>query len=182
MGQTTSIQSSAASAPSAGSCPVDHRALAASSSPQPASASSGCCPIDHSSLSKSQLPPSHPPVASSSGLAQCPIQHDANTLDSRNQMPVLSQAPAAAQSTYLPTDRETSSIPRDEGGKWEYPSPQQFYNALVRKGWETPEEHVETMVNIHNFLNEMAWDEVKRWEKEACPYVAGLYIYPVASD
>ncbi|EIM86676.1 cytochrome c and c1 heme-lyase [Stereum hirsutum FP-91666 SS1] len=84
-------------------------------------------------------------------------------------MPVLSQAPAAAQSTYLPTDRETSSIPRDEAGKWEYPSPQQFYNALVRKGWETPEEHVETMVNIHNFLNEMAWDEVKRWEKEACP-------------
>jgi hypothetical protein len=49
--------------------------------------------------------------------------------------------------------------------KWEYPSPQQFYNALVRKGWETPEEHVETMVDIHNFLNERAWMEVLKWEK-----------------
>ncbi|ETW78853.1 hypothetical protein HETIRDRAFT_420076 [Heterobasidion irregulare TC 32-1] len=66
----------------------------------------------------------------------------------------------------LPTERETSSIPRDAAGRWEYPSPQQFYNALVRKGWETPEEHVETMVQIHNFLNEMAWDEVKRWEDQ----------------
>lgn len=89
-------------------------------------------------------------------------------------MPVLSQYPAVAQSTYLPTDRETSSIPRDEGDRWDYPSPQQFYNALVRKGWETPEEHVETMVQIHNFLNEMAWDEVQKWEKEVSSYVSSI--------
>ncbi|EPQ31787.1 uncharacterized protein PFL1_01119 [Pseudozyma flocculosa PF-1] len=55
----------------------------------------------------------------------------------------------------------------ESGSKWEYPSPQQFYNALVRKGWETPEEHVETMVLIHNFLNEQAWLEVLEWEKLA---------------
>jgi len=82
-------------------------------------------------------------------------------------MPVLSQAPAPNQSVALPTDRTLSSIPKaDESAKWEYPSPQQFYNALVRKGWETPEEHVETMVHIHNFLNERAWEEVLRWERE----------------
>ena len=51
------------------------------------------------------------------------------------------------------------------GGVWEYPSPQQFHNALVRKGMETKEEDVEMMVQIHNFLNERAWDEVVRWEK-----------------
>jgi hypothetical protein len=39
----------------------------------------------------------------------------------------------------------------------------------VRKGWETPEEHVETMVEIHNFLNERAWNEVIKWEKRAYP-------------
>ncbi|CAD6884811.1 unnamed protein product [Tilletia laevis] len=50
---------------------------------------------------------------------------------------------------------------------WEYPSPQQFYNALVRKGWETPEEHVEAMVMIHNWLNEAAWQEVLEWERLA---------------
>lgn len=83
-------------------------------------------------------------------------------------MPSLPQTPLD-NSDQLPTDRSLSSIPRaaDAGGKgtWEYPSPQQFYNALVRKGWETPVEHVETMVEIHNFLNERAWGEVLKWEK-----------------
>lgn len=83
---------------------------------------------------------------------------------------------APGQVLDLPTERETSSIPRphreDEvseedrhSGKWEYPSPQQFYNALVRKGWETPEDSIEMVVAIHNFLNERAWDEVMKWEK-----------------
>lgn len=49
---------------------------------------------------------------------------------------------------------------------WEYPSPQQFYNALVRKGWETPEESVEMMVHIHNWLNEAAWQQVRTWEEK----------------
>ncbi|EIW79315.1 cytochrome c and c1 heme-lyase [Coniophora puteana RWD-64-598 SS2] len=80
-------------------------------------------------------------------------------------MPNLSQAPAASQTAELPIERTISSIPREEGSKWEYPSPQQFYNALVRKGWETPEEHIETMVDIHNFLNEQAWLEVLKWER-----------------
>jgi hypothetical protein len=42
----------------------------------------------------------------------------------------------------------------------------------VRKGWETPEEHVETMVEIHNFLNERAWLEVLKWERRRDAYVA----------
>ena len=84
-------------------------------------------------------------------------------------MPTLSQMPASHQAVALPTERETSSIPRDQASKWEYPSPQQFYNALVRKGWETPEEHVETMVQIHNFLNEQAWQEILKWEQKENP-------------
>ncbi|KLO19015.1 cytochrome c and c1 heme-lyase [Schizopora paradoxa] len=87
----------------------------------------------------------------------------------------LSHAPAPNQRIALPTEREASTIPRpaspdgSAGGVWDYPSPQQFYNALVRKGWETPEEHIETMVQIHNFLNERAWDEVVKWEKRVDP-------------
>jgi len=57
-------------------------------------------------------------------------------------------------------------VSESSSNNWEYPSPQQFHNALVRKGWETPEEHVETMVEIHNFLNEEAWKEVLKWEKK----------------
>ena len=85
-------------------------------------------------------------------------------------MPELSQERAAQQASVLPTDRETSTIPRDgSGNNWEYPSPQQFHNALVRKGWETPEEHVEMMVQIHNFLNEQAWLEILKWERKEQP-------------
>jgi hypothetical protein len=70
-----------------------------------------------------------------------------------------------------------SSIPRaKDSSKWEYPSAQQFYNALVRKGWETPEEHVQTMVDIHNFLNEEAWQEILKWEP---PYVAFFLSLPL---
>jgi hypothetical protein len=82
-------------------------------------------------------------------------------------MPHLAQSRAPGQTLDLPTERTTSSIPRDSSARWDYPSPQQFYNALVRKGWETPEEHVETMVDIHNFLNEEAWNEVVKWEQRA---------------
>jgi len=93
-----------------------------------------------------------------------------------NAPPILTQERAPSQTADLPTERTESSIPRGDGdgdgddaaGKknWEYPSPQQFYNALVRKGFPTPENEVETMVEIHNFLNEKAWDEVQKWEAQ----------------
>jgi hypothetical protein len=140
------------------SCPVDHTSLEKRAQ---STSSAASCPIDHASISK----------PSSAGPAQCPIQPDA--LDPRNHLPTLTQERAPSQSIDLPTDRSTSSIPRDAAGNWEYPSPQQFYNALVRKGWETPEAEVETMVQIHNFLNEKAWEEVHKWEAQVnkcvCP-------------
>ncbi|KAG1769564.1 cytochrome c heme lyase [Suillus placidus] len=118
------------------------------------------CPIQHN----------NPPVAKSSG--GCPIDHSSlNTLNPSNQMPNLPQTPIYPQAVPLPTERTMSSIPRVVDAEtstrhtWEYPSPQQFYNALVRKGLDTPAEHVETVVEIHNFLNERAWGEVLKWER-----------------
>ena len=142
MGQTVSSPLSSASEPPS-SCPMH----------QKPSASSSGCPIQHD-----------PPVKSAP--AQCPVDHGQN-LNPLNQMPTLAQEPSPNQSTTLPLTRTESSIPRDRSAKWEYPSPQQFYNALVRKGRETPEEHVEIMVEIHNFLNEEAWQEVLKWEKRS---------------
>jgi cytochrome c heme-lyase len=72
------------------------------------------------------------------------------------------------QSIALPLDRETSSIPKGDGtgANWEYPSPQQMYNAMLRKGYtDTPEDAVESMVAVHNFLNEGAWAEIMEWER-----------------
>ena len=79
----------------------------------------------------------------------------------------LSQSRASNQTIGLPTDRETSSIPRgDADSNWEYPSPQQMYNAMLRKGYDdTPQDAVESMVAVHNFLNEGAWGEIVNWER-----------------
>ena len=100
--------------------------------------------------------------------SQCPIDNSINPL---NKMPSsISQSPAPLQSSLLSTSRTQSSIPKDHSAKWEYPSPQQFYNALVRKGWVTPEEHIDTMVQIHNFLNEQAWLQVLKWEMRQTGY------------
>ncbi|KAI1796594.1 cytochrome c and c1 heme-lyase [Ganoderma leucocontextum] len=157
MGQAAS-QSVASSPAVPAQCPIDH------STQKSAPAK---CPISHNKPAAASSSPS------SSGPAQCPISHDAGGVNPLNQMPALSQLPAEQQLSALPTERETSNIPRDEGGtKWEYPSPQQFYNALVRKGWETPEEHVETMVQIHNWLNEQAWEEILKWEHKEDPLAA----------
>ncbi|CAE6426231.1 unnamed protein product [Rhizoctonia solani] len=146
------------------------------SAPAPAPA-----PVNSHAGATGAPPPNCPMhAATPPPVAQCPIPHDPNSLNPHNNMPILNQNRSPGQLMDLPTDRSVSSIPRAAGstygpagptagadtaaGKWEYPSPQQFYNALVRKGWETPEEHVETMVHIHNFLNEEAWLEVLRWE------------------
>jgi cytochrome c heme-lyase len=79
----------------------------------------------------------------------------------------ISQDRASNQTFSLPTDREPSSIPKGTGeGNWEYPSPQQMYNALLRKGYDdTDPTAVESMVSVHNFLNEGAWAEVTEWER-----------------
>jgi cytochrome c heme-lyase len=40
-----------------------------------------------------------------------------------------------------------------------------MYNAMLRKGYtDTPVDAVESMVAVHNFLNEGAWSEILEWE------------------
>lgn len=117
---------------------------------------------------------------SMSGAAKCPVQHDTiDSLNPLNSIPKnLSVTRAPGQVMDLSTERTASTIPRpkapdddpypssEHNGRtvWDYPSPQQFYNALVRKGWETPEESIDMVVDIHNFINEQAWQEVMKWE------------------
>lgn len=165
--QSTPAPPSSSSATPPPGCPMHEPSTPAAS-----------CPIDHSTLTPSQ---------------KAAFDHarpgDVNQL---NNIPTLAQQPSPGQKLDLPLERTISSIPRasssnaspsacpvahgtkkegegvtgkSEEGQWEYPSPQQFYNALVRKGWETPEESVEMMVNIHNWLNEEAWSQVRKWEE-----------------
>lgn len=85
--------------------------------------------------------------------------------------PAASAAPAACPVAHGDMKGKAKAADQDaaSANNWVYPSPQQFYNALMRKGKETPEESVDSMVEIHNFLNEKAWDEIRRWEDRRSP-------------
>lgn len=55
-------------------------------------------------------------------------------------------------------------VATSSGKTWVYPSHQQFYNAMKRKGWDPHEEDMPTVVAIHNAVNERCWHEVLKWE------------------
>ena len=89
-------------------------------------------------------------------------------------MPPPNQRPAPDQPFPLSTRREKSTIPKSQsqsqgGDTWEYPSPQMFWNAMLRKGWrwqedQLSEKDMDNIIRIHNANNEEAWREVLKWE------------------
>jgi len=111
------------------------------------------------------------PISFKDDSPSCPVAH--GQLDPKNLMPYnISQKPSPKQNKALKTEREVSSIPRadQENRNWEYPSHQQMYNALLRKGYDdTDEQAIPSMVGIHNYLNEGAWREIEKWERKYTP-------------
>lgn len=122
-----------------------------------------------------------------SDTAGCPILHDSKTpvkniFNKLNNMPAfISDKKQNWQKLNLSTKNTTSKIPKnstDEQGNselWEFPSPQKMYNAMLFKGKidlntgeEIPEDGVESMVYVHNYLSEGCWQEILEWEK---PYI-----------
>ena len=89
-------------------------------------------------------------------------------IDPTNNMPqVANQMPAPNQSQSLSTHRVSSTIPKGNAATtWTYPSPQMFYNALARKGklGDTQESDMESVVALHNRMNESTWQQVVQWE------------------
>ncbi|KAF6233798.1 hypothetical protein HO173_008010 [Letharia columbiana] len=154
------------------------RSLAPQSLPSSDAAPPPGCPM-HKATSTSPFPPQNS-SRSPADASSCPISSPnaplspstakpstLSKLNPLNYMPSnLSQSRSTNQTIALPTSRTTSSIPRgDAEANWEYPSPQQMYNAMLRKGYDdTPEDAVESMVAVHNFLNEGAWAEIEGWE------------------
>lgn len=92
-----------------------------------------------------------------------------------NMMPSLPNRSLDDAARELPTSREVSSIDRTEDGeKWVYPSPMQFYNALALKNKTRPEDapYIPEAVFVHNRVNERSWEKVLEWEKRhfrTCP-------------
>lgn len=92
----------------------------------------------------------------------------AQPIDPKNMMPPPNQAPSPGQKKPLSTTRVQSTIPK--GGTvdntWLYPSPQIFYNALVRKNkaQNVDEDDMDIVVAIHNEMNERTWRKLLQWE------------------
>lgn len=137
--------------------PTEQQPSSKSATPSPPRDSR--CPVDHS-----RRPQSGCPRDSTSR----------STFNPRNNMPDLPNAPMyqTVSSAPLSTSREVSSIPMNAQGElWEYPSPQQMFNAMARKGYDgTNPQDVPAMVAIHNWLNEGSWEQILEWERKYFPY------------
>lgn len=85
----------------------------------------------------------------------------------RNNMPDFPQSLATNQTAPLSTKREVSSIPKtgSASSNWEYPSPQQFFHALLRRNKTAEEDSMESVVYVHNQVNEDSWRAVLQWER-----------------
>jgi cytochrome c heme-lyase len=62
--------------------------------------------------------------------------------------------------------------PLSPDATWIFPSPQRFYNAMAKKGWDPHEPDMAWVVGIHNTVNERTWAEVLKFESlhsSSCP-------------
>ena len=135
----------------------------------------GKCPVGLGSSDKVFL--EQAAGAAAAAAAGQHAQHQAPAVDPRNNLPkVAEQKPWPGQRIPLNTHRVESVIPKAEftpehqtrvreSSSWMYPSEQQFYNAMKRKGWQPREEDMKIVVSIHNHVNDRAWSHVMRYEE-----------------
>ena len=150
-------------------CPIDHSSSSKPSSSAPSSSSStsasaATCPIDHGGASAAAAAAAPAPPRSRGTVYNVYSQ----PIDPSNQMPATAaQAPSPGQTKPLSTNRVQATIQKGgTDGTWTYPSPQMFWNALVRKGKAdgVSEDDMDSVVSIHNEMNERAWAGLLTWE------------------
>lgn len=138
------------------------------------------CPVDHSKRGEwMEKMKSNPETEK---ISACPVDHSsrAKWLESVSVSATAPEAievkegctseslgdPKYTTNTDLPTEREVSSIPRtDTRSNWIYPSQKQFYEAMKRKNWNPEAEDMQSVVPIHNSVNELAWNHILNWER-----------------
>jgi len=132
--------------------------------------------------------------SNSTELSACPAKGEAEKVPaSIEEASKYSHSPATGQRIPLSTYRVISSIPRGDEendavlsstttknnnktvppvhqppdrSNWQYPSEQQFYNSMLRKGHRPPIKSIPSVLQIHNAVNERSWSQVTKWEKE----------------
>jgi len=128
-------------------------------------------------------------TTNNNNISECPVKGNkymqpASIEEAANH----SQLAHPGQKIPLSTQRVISSIPRGDNeednkesnsnqtkvpahqptnsSKWQYPSEQQFYNAMRKKGYQPPIESIPSVLQIHNAVNERSWSQICKWEKE----------------
>jgi cytochrome c heme-lyase len=155
-------------------CPVDHSA-------QVRTRSNSTPWLYFFPSSKPSIPDETTPDSS-----KCPVNKEdksslVSIVASLEEAAGHAQTPQPDQQIPLQTNRQISSIPRGSDAKvapahqfapeststanWLYPSEQQMYNAMRKKGWSNvPEESIPVVLQIHNNINERTWGQIQSWE------------------
>ncbi|CAK4033079.1 cytochrome c1 heme lyase [Lecanosticta acicola] len=71
----------------------------------------------------------------------------------------------SAERAALPANNEKDTGHDRDSGNWIYPSQEMFFNAMQRKGHSADPSDMQSIVPIHNAVNERAWSEIKVWER-----------------
>ncbi|GKY91896.1 hypothetical protein MPSEU_000161200 [Mayamaea pseudoterrestris] len=175
--------SPSSSASSGSGCPVNHQ-HATSTWPWASAASSKITsrPIDASD--KQQQPPpalSYQPasIEEAAQHAQTPQPDQRVKLGTERQVSSIPRGDLnvninGSPSTGCPMSADSAAAPQlphhqhddpSKASNWVYPSEQQLYNAMRRKGWtNVPEDSISTVLNIHNTINERTWTMIQQWE------------------
>lgn len=147
-----------------GECPVNKgmsgKVMQALTSANSASGAPGGCPVVAAGSDNLKKKPS------STGPVYNVYSQE---IDPTNMMPPANQEPAPGQQVPLSKERVVSNIPKGgTEGTWLYPSPQMFWNSLVRKGKTdgVQENDIDVVVAIHNEMNERTWQQVVHWESK----------------
>lgn len=140
-------------------CPVDHSKMMKEAHP------SGGCPVDHSKMSSAPLKMFTPPERTACDSSSMDVKSDG--LPSVGDVFPDDASPHPTQRAPLSSAPVSSNIPKGGTGKeetWTFPSPQRFYNAMKKKGWDPQEREMPWVVSIHNTVNERCWKKVMAYE------------------
>lgn len=72
-----------------------------------------------------------------------------------------------------PPENVTTACVQKEADKWVYPSEQQYYNAIKRKGYKASATDMPSTLAIHNAVNEKGWQMVQEWERVRAEAASG---------
>ncbi len=131
----------------------------------------GECPIPKN-VATSAVPTSQPAAECPMGHKNGPLKYNAKASDLE-----FNSLPLPGQTEKLSAERITSTIPKGSetpshqngspanSGNWVYPSEQQYYNAIRKKGYDFVEpKDIPHTLAIHNSVNEQGWLHIRRWE------------------